>query len=202
MKTLRNKLLIAVSLSVWMMLTACPAKERRHDKVPEEVIAFFDYQVGSYWVMKDSATGVLDSFYVTTYYVDKSSYWENTSVYILRENANAYLSVDLDPASVRLGSGFTNSNIGVSYDLAINYPFWLGKHDSYNAQYEMFFYPKLTINGSSEDSVYVACGNSNSPGNSYSDTISFNRSKGLLQMNFNNTLEKHNWILQRQKIIK
>jgi len=201
MKTLQNKLLFAAALSVWMLLMACPAKERQSDPVPEAVKAYFDYQVGSYWVMKDSATGVLDSFYVTSYQVDKaSSYRERIGVYMLWQNGKASLSLDINPYSVYLSTEFKTSYI--VYDIAINYPFWLGKHDSYNAQYEMFFYPKLEINGIFEDSVYVACCNSKDPSTSYHDTISFNRSKGLLKMHFNNEIDKHNWVLQRQKIIK
>lgn len=199
MKTLRNKLLFAVSLSVWMMLTACPDPPR-HFNVPDDLKDYFDYQVGSYWVMKDSATGVLDSFYVSRYYVINSTIDEIINVYMLRQNGNANLSLDIYPYKVQLS--LTTSNNYVAYDIVGSFPFRLGKLDSYNAQYEMFFYPKLTINGSIEDSVYVACCNSKDPNNSYHDTISFNRSKGLLQMNLNNAIGKHNWILQRQKIIK
>lgn len=153
--------------------------------------------------MKDSATGEMDSFHVDNYYVNNSDDIERIAIYIRAKNPTPEmaLNVKYTGASLSFFKLGTPSD-EVAYDITTNYPFWLGNHDPYNAQYEMHLYTKLPINGILEDSVYQACCNSSVPYNKYNDTIYFNRSKGLLQLKLNNTIEVHNWILQSQDIIR
>jgi len=55
-------------LSVFfLLLYSCKKDEVRHVPLDPLVKATFDWHEGSYWVMQDSATGQIDSFYVYYY---------------------------------------------------------------------------------------------------------------------------------------
>ncbi|MEO6833262.1 MAG: hypothetical protein ABI378_12055 [Chitinophagaceae bacterium] len=200
MKNLRAKLFFVASISIWMVfVTACTDYEPPHQYVSDGVRAYFDYQIGSYWVMKDSATGVLDSFYVNNYYDDNQSSSEIINMTVVTASN---VSIGMDVRFTGVSLHFTNSTVtvGVGYDIAINFPFWFGVHNPDKGQYEMLFYPKKIISGIVRDSVYVACCNSSNPYNMYNDTVYFNRMNGLLRLKFNNSVYKQDWVIQRQNI--
>jgi hypothetical protein len=64
---MRSDKLTAFALTAFVLLFAAACKKKSDEiRIDERVRSYFDYQPGTYWIMKDSATGDIDSFVVTT----------------------------------------------------------------------------------------------------------------------------------------
>ncbi|MEO6833260.1 MAG: hypothetical protein ABI378_12045, partial [Chitinophagaceae bacterium] len=143
MKNLRKNLFFVASISIWMVIvTACTDYEPPKHDVPDGVKAYFNFKVGTYWVMKDSMTGMVDSFYESgsaKSYSGKNE--ELITINIPRTYLSSELALYFDPTSVTLSFRKGSSIATIFYAITINYPFSLGVHNGYNNQYELLYYP-------------------------------------------------------------
>ncbi|MBS1616322.1 MAG: hypothetical protein JST06_09430 [Bacteroidetes bacterium] len=97
--------------SIWLLLlaslNACSKYEHSYRSVDPAAKAHIDWRPGSYWIMQDSASGALDSFYV-------SSYKEGT-FYGSDERSNETISITVKERGLPLATDTTQWGFSVGY---------------------------------------------------------------------------------------
>ena len=190
-------------------------KKQIQDKpISAEMLSWFNYKAYSYWIMKDSVTGDLDSIFCngtqTIYYIvdKKYRYFSKTILFIEFKLDGTYYggSFNLIMASKEnndvslLAYGTAAAKSQVWYDPFLNIPYESsGSSTSYRAQnLTVNYFPSLIINNQAFDSVYdLQYTFPNSPAVEH---WFINRKAGFLKIVQDNSLVKRTMLLQSWNI--
>ena len=167
--------------------------------------SMFDWHLGSYWIMEDSATGRIDSFYVKEYRPGQTSesedkVYEYLQIAILEVNTinptatqTWFVSLGVTGNPYENTVGFlVNNNVDSSYEIPVYFPCQIqysnftfyGKYDVYNNSYfnSLEFY--VHINKIQYFAVLI------------------NYSSGLLKLFSGPFINNHTWELIRSSIVR
>ena len=148
---MKNRLL---ALSTILVLVGC-SRFTRYTYVDAALKKDFDYKMGSYWVMRDSVSGRIDSFYVASHNVTHAvdhTYWD---YYDWEQITISILQNSLTPGYERDSSSYMfymwKSGLAISY----SHPAALSANGLYSLNGQKieytptFYYPYLTIQSTS-----------------------------------------------------
>lgn len=188
------------------------SKSETHFPVDPYLINNFNYKPGTYWVYKDSLSGVEDSFFVTKNSPNSQPLTRNSSTYVdaiiidgLQYNSSnmkvAKWSMSLGGASI---GWYYKGSVTYSYKL-ISTPFVTGIIDTSekDSAYVISVDGNYTINGESYSGVakYRHFCDANNYYPRFDDTYYLNSQVGIIKMDINHDTHKI-WELQRSKIVK
>ncbi|MBS1644913.1 MAG: hypothetical protein JST36_07745 [Bacteroidetes bacterium] len=201
---MKNLFLLPVFL---LLLFSCKKNEVRHVPLDPLVKATFDWHEGSYWVMQDSATGQIDSFYVWYYRNWYSLSSEDKNFEFLTVAINVVNTSDISDSlemQIGLASDYNRStiefNLGKSSDLSDS-TFGINGFFPCPKEYSDVSY---TINGEKFEHVYL---NSTDfghypvvPKNNLS--LAVNLERGILFLACKGSIYRHTWYLLRHTIVR
>jgi len=169
--------------------------------IDADLVKYFSYNLGTWWVYRDSVTGERDSFVIIQkifgtesgndedlneeiedYYVYNNGYLDPNRSYgilNLQKNYISYIFIDS-------GSGALYMN----YSMLFEYPFksvgYTSSLDSYNEQYSVInFLPTYNLGGNTYDSVFVI--NQTDQSNSYNDIFYISKNAGIIKIRYNHS---------------
>ncbi len=173
-----------VRLIPWLIVLSCVVGCKKKTKITHPVDAetksHFSFKVGTYWIYRDSATGIVDSFQVSSTgsapEPDGTEYFA-TFINIYNDTDEAVLGIHLHNNHIQYK--FVYSQEGCSFD----YPYWSsGK-----------LLPTFSLNGNTYDSVLVQGG---------SGTYYVRHDIGMIKMIVETDSYNKVWELVRYKIVK
>lgn len=220
MKKFLGILIIVIAIAV----LSCNKKDsQQHITIDSDIIANFDYKVGSYWIYKDSISGQVDSFYVYQNngigsIDDNGTLVDGIGIYLNQEKISGPGVADtikwvFDLESNFIALGLTLTRFGqivdqISFPVFISYPFSLGhpsgNHKGISGGNVTEILSKYLLNGNSYDSVAVLIYNGNVNGYPINDTYFINDKIGIVKMSLNhiNGSVMRVWELQYSNVIK
>ena len=118
---------LIIIFSCLSLLSCIKEKKKVYVPVDADLQAHYNFKPGSYWIYRDSATGIEDSFLVTQYRVDtvqaqqdKNKYYYNVIISDFIQQFHNNILIDTANWSVSLESTaflFGNSGVAVQFDL-------------------------------------------------------------------------------------
>lgn len=167
LQKLLNYLLVASALCYITTLTACKKPETEYTYVSEQQKAYFDWNVGSYWVFYDSVAGRVDSLSVTRYIVnppDAAANVGHQNIIIIINGFYPGHGTDTtewnfilyspDGTGLTISKGRNSANLNV---LTNDFPFYIGENPTNQPDIQKnttTFYQTLSIGGQVYYDVY------------------------------------------------
>ncbi len=182
------------------VLGGCKTSDVPYYSVDPLAKSIFNWDVGSYWIMQDSTTGQIDSFYVVSY-SNKTNHaaggYNNEAIHINIDEVNLSVPSTITPWSVDIGGISNFHNLYFGYNIA-------SRSDSsiaYTAFFSSVTHSNTTLirNGKTYSSVY------------YDDSIMYlghvlnaavNPSDGLIWIRSYYGTYNHVWDLKNKKIVR
>ncbi len=223
MKNITLSVLIGI-----LILNACnPTPKVTNYPINADLKAAFYYQIGTYWIYRDSISGMIDSFYVTTsgeanqipsngsnYSVD------NITIQILEKNISPVPTSSTlycwdyfyQANIIFIDFFFDNNSHPTEYRPFINYPFQATiTTEFYAMTYSYLAYKNINniynnyvVNGNSFTNVAEINHWVVAPIMSYNDVFFISPEAGIIKMRLNHPLDSlyRVWELQRWHIVK
>ncbi len=222
-----KNILLSVAI-ILLLLNACKKPNITHYTINADLKAAFNYQVGTYWIYRDSIGGGIDSFYVTKNQSGTSSVLdhngdgytnEGIAVYISEQNispgladtANEYWEYHYQSSMFNMNYFSLNKTLVQLFPL-IDYPFQSTLSGSgapgappYPQNGNVISISNsYTLNGNTFTNVAVVNHIANAPALQYNDVFYISQSAGIFKMRLNHPLDSvyRVWELQRWKIVK
>lgn len=126
-------ILSIISGFTFLLLIGCNKENKNYDYIPEQIKQYSVFQLGSYWVYKNEATGKLDSSYLAVSpYISYSHIYSDPQLRIEEKYDISFGGEFLNTASIRpsqysigfkhnYGSVCIYDNINPSYSLTSDY---------------------------------------------------------------------------------
>lgn len=188
--------------SIWLLLlaslNACSKYEHSYRSVDPAVKAHIDWRPGSYWIMQDSASGALDSFYVASYKTGTfhgSDDRDNETISIVVKESGLPFANDTMKWYVHVG------DLGNTYNLIVDASLFFDK--SFNMYgLGIYFYPLSTfkIDNISYQKARVGIF-SDGPPTYNSLTLAMHDTNGFIYICVKSIVFNHTWFLIRNKIV-
>lgn len=184
-----------------LFFMGCKKSEKPFYPIDPLVKDLFNWQPGSYWIMQDSATGQIDSFYIISYKsgVFTGSYDDNETLNINFDEVNISDTFPTVPWHIEVGE------VGNQLDVQLGYYLFNNRDSAFS--WISFFYNipysdiVLTFNGKSYSNVYynsTAFFVINAPGYL---SIAINKAFGFVYIKVMQPNYKRTWFLLRHHII-
>lgn len=200
---MRNTLLYSVLLL--LIFSGCKPSDGNYTPINPELKAYVNWRQGSYWIMQDSATGQIDSFYVESY--DSSlhiSVNDGTNEELdiqIREVCISSITNDTSYWYVNIG-GLGNpqdDEIGVFWDSNKSYKSGLYFTGFFNSGY-----PEITRNfcGVSYQQTHISETGDVFPNPTTFLLMATQYNNGFLYIKSNYKTYNHTWCLLRSNIVR
>jgi len=213
------------SMLVFIIVAACNKNNERHIPIDADVLANFNYKVGTYWIYRDSISGQVDSFYVSSnsgnilsdingltydrigFYVSQiniSSIPGNDTIIWLFGLESNYISLMLQIGKTGQASD------DIEFPTFITYPFVLGQPTpkyiggTSGGANVISILPSYTLNARTYANIAVLDIINLSPQYNFNDQFFINADMGIIKMklnHFNDGLSR-NWELLRSNIVR
>jgi hypothetical protein len=219
---------IVIIAVITLAFCACQKHNITHYTINADLKAAFNYQVGTYWIYRDSVSGTIDSFYVTKNESGTSSVLdhngdgytnESIAVYISEQNINPVLADTANEyweyhyqSSMFNMNYFSLNKTSVQLFPLIDYPFESTLSGSgppaappyYQDGHVISISNSYTLNGNTFTNVAVVNHIANASALQYNDVFYISQSAGIFKMRLNHPLDTFSrvWELQRWKIVK
>jgi len=192
-------------LCVLFPFNSCRQSDNTLRQINSIIKAGINWQVGSYWIMQDSATMEIDSFWVTNYITgvneSTSNNGNNETITILINEINKKSPNSSIVANWIISAG----NIGNIDAAEIGFRLH-GNLDSTVAVENIFFptpyYSRNMFNGVSYDTVYLRSAGQISNIVNEHFYIANQRQNGIIYININFGSYQHTWFLKQLNIIR
>ena len=214
-----KKITLATIILIGMALHGCHKNTKQNIPINAELKAAFNYKPGTYWIYKDSVSGMVDSFYV------------GSNVLTVGESPIDYLDILIAEENIFPGSpnskkyyweyiyqsdvinvvfSFLGNISPIRYDNFINYPFQQTIHglsQGYEGDPDTSFVNLLsayTHNGITYNNVAQIRHYVTAPIVAYNDLFYLSADVGFIKMNLKHPLDTlyRVWELQRYNIVK
>ncbi|MBL7719097.1 MAG: hypothetical protein JNL72_09715 [Flavipsychrobacter sp.] len=213
-----------IALLALFLLNACSSckKEPVNHVIEERIRQHFNFQTGSYWIYKDSMTGIEDSFVVESNYsfqkqaIFNSDETQDIINIVIREYRNNSISPDSFVLTCTMRRNYmaeifdfeATGAYSVGYGPLFIYPFTPGGLpvglvlDNNGDGSIVNIYPSYTINNTSYTNVALVNHSFGSSSKAHNDYFYISPDVGIIKMNITRTNGLHKvWELQRKNII-
>lgn len=200
-----KKYLVLFSLALSPLLGCQKEDPKPYYPVSAELISFYNYKVGSYWIMEDSSTHFRDSFAVVKYErsTTSTSSSDKEQVVIVIKDYPLWGSSGPVTWQLVLGDSYRADLSYQSFDNITNgfFPALLSPPDTSNAlHYEQG--GKSYENSYETSRGYISTINPHAPDTMIVTTV-FNRDYGLIRLKANIPPDyKYDWRLTESKIVR
>jgi hypothetical protein len=161
-----------------------------------------DFRPGSYWIMQDSATGQVDSFFVTNY-LDTIHYSvedrSNELIIVqIKETALSSSTTDTTNWFVRVGQLGNPQEISVGSMLQDDSTLVMQLTNIYAPVYAL---AALTVNGRTYSNVYMTTGSGYLPQLGQYLIVAIQGNNGFAYISMNYRTYHHTWFLLRANVV-
>jgi len=219
-----KKYILPYCVLIALVLAACNKNNERHIPIDADVLANFNYKVGTYWIYRDSLSGQVDSFYVSGNSGNIPSdingvVYDEISFYVLQTNINSISGNDLVTWLFGLTTNYLSLGLQVikngqldriDFTTFITYPFTLGQPlpkyfgGGVRGANVISILPSYTLNTKSYANVAVLDIIDSLPQYNFNDQFLINADVGIIKMKLNHANDGllRVWELERSVIVK
>lgn len=152
----RERILIGAAFCLCSLAAACfePTPEPRYSIGPK-LKEYFDYKVSSYWIYRDSGTGISDTVEVRNKSMDMSSSYDIYTIGSVQKSNKYWRGIIVRPNLVTYRITDTTTLQGVDYNITQGFPFNIGETTINTPGTHLTrLHASYTIDSKSYDDVY------------------------------------------------